>query len=152
MAPRLKATPRNGTKDKAMITYKEHCKTIQEDWGKTSPIPKEVYDFPDKFIVYTKDELKALIEERIERDGVKADLNDIDVSRITDMGELFSHSEFNGDISKWDVSKVRDMFCMFHSSAFNGDISKWDVSNVTNMVDMFYNSPFENNPPKWYKG
>ena len=135
-----------------MITFKEYCKTIREDWGKTSPIPEEVYDFPDKVIVYDKDELKALIEERIERDGVKADLNDIDVSRITDMGELFSHSEFNGDISKWDVSKVRDMFCMFHSSAFNGDISKWDVSNVTNMVDMFYNSPFENNPPKWYKG
>ena len=30
-----------------MITYREYCKTIKEDWGKTSPIPKEVYDFPD---------------------------------------------------------------------------------------------------------
>ena len=30
-----------------MITYREYCKTIREDWGKTSPIPKEVYDFPD---------------------------------------------------------------------------------------------------------
>ena len=26
-----------------MITYREYCKTIKEDWGKTSPIPKEVY-------------------------------------------------------------------------------------------------------------
>ena len=26
-----------------MITYREYCKTIREDWGKTSPIPKEVY-------------------------------------------------------------------------------------------------------------
>ena len=26
-----------------MITFKEYCKTIREDWGKTSPIPKEVY-------------------------------------------------------------------------------------------------------------
>ena len=30
-----------------MITYREYCKTIKEDWGKTSPIPKEVYDYPD---------------------------------------------------------------------------------------------------------
>ena len=30
-----------------MISFKEYCKIIKEDWGKTSPIPKEVYDFPD---------------------------------------------------------------------------------------------------------
>ena len=40
-----------------MITYREYCKrlnerkskdcTIREDWGKTSPIPKETYDFPE---------------------------------------------------------------------------------------------------------
>ena len=54
-----------------MITYREYCRinerkskgcTIREDWGKTSPIPKEVYDFPDKVIVFSKEELKALIE------------------------------------------------------------------------------------------
>ena len=120
-----------------MITYKEYCKrlnerkskdcTIREDWGTTSPIPQEKYDFPDKIVVYDKKELKALIKERIERDGVKADLNDIDVSRITDMSELFYQSKFNGDISKWDVSKVKYM------------------------NEMFGGSPLENNPPKWYK-
>ena len=26
-----------------MITYREYCRQINEDWGKTSPIPKEVY-------------------------------------------------------------------------------------------------------------
>ena len=136
-------------KDNAMITFKEYCKTIKEDWGKTSPIPKEVYDFPDKIVVYDKKELKALIEERIERDGNTADLNDIDVSRITNMGELFSHSEFNGDISKWDVSKVKNMSCMFRYSKFNGDISKWDVSNVENMEGMFEGSEFNGDISKW---
>ena len=31
-----------------MISFKEfcRCKSIREDWGKTSPIPKEVYKFP----------------------------------------------------------------------------------------------------------
>ena len=31
-----------------MITFKEYCKTIKEDWGKTSPIPKEVYTDADQ--------------------------------------------------------------------------------------------------------
>ena len=26
-----------------MITFKEYCKNLKEDWGKTSPIPKETY-------------------------------------------------------------------------------------------------------------
>ena len=123
----------------------------------------------------TKEELKALIEERIKRDGVNADLNDIDVSRITDMSDLFFGSEFNGDISKWDVSGVKNMRGMFSHSPFNGDISKWDVGNVKDMSSMFFcskfngdisgwnvgkvknmrymfaDSPLESRPPKWYK-
>ena len=71
-----------------------------------------------------KEELKTLIEQRIEEQGLNCDLNDIDVSRITDMSKLFQNSKFNGDISKWDVSNVEDMSCMFASSRFRGDISK----------------------------
>ena len=136
-----------------MISFKEFCrdKSIREDWGKTSPIPKEVYDFPDKVPVFSRDELQALIKERIERDGVKADLNDIDVSNITDMSDLFRNSKFNGDISKWDVSNVKDMTGMFDGSDFNGDISGWNVGKVKNMRYMFDGSPRASRPPKWYK-
>ena len=91
----------------------------------------------------SKKELEKLIERRIKEQGPNCDLNDIDVSRITDMGGLFIYlSEFNGDISGWDVSRVEDMSYLFDNSNFNGDISKWDVSNVKDMSGMFHCSKF----------
>ena len=86
----------------------------------------------------TKDELKDIIDKRIESEGNECDLNDIDTSNITDMSNLFAYSEFNGDISKWDVSHVKNMKGMFMRSNFNSDISNWDVANVTNSVNIFY--------------
>jgi surface protein len=124
----------------------------------------------------TKDELREIIIQRIKEDGPECELNDIDVSKITDMSWLFTGCEnFNGDISRWNVSKVRNMENMFFAcNKFNCDISKWDVSNVTNMWGMFWgckifdcdlsnwnisnvesmDGAFYDCPtkPKWYKG
>ena len=87
----------------------------------------------------TKQELQTIIKQRIKEEGNEVDLNDIDVSQITDMSKLFKETNFNGDISKWNVSNVTNMCCMFYScQEFNKDISKWDVSNVTDMSYMFY--------------
>ena len=47
----------------------------------------------------TKEELKKLIENTIKENGIKCDLNFIDISLITDMGYMFYGSRFNGDIS-----------------------------------------------------
>ena len=54
-----------------------------------------------KYFPQTKDELRSLIKQRIEDEGNEVDLNDIDVSAITDMSGLFSWIDFNGDISGW---------------------------------------------------
>ena len=96
-----------------------------------------------------KSELKAIIRHRIEEYGPKCDLNDIDVSRVTDMSDLFFSSKFNGDISQWNVSSVRDMNGMFYNSQFNGDISKWDVHNVESMLNMFNESRFNGDISEW---
>ena len=108
-------------------------------------LSKPKYNYHPK----TKDELKDLIEELLKKRGNKADLNDIDVSKITDMSEVFKFSQFNGNISKWNVSKVKDMWEMFYDSEFNGDISKWDVSSVRSMSFIFATSRFNRNISDW---
>ena len=96
-----------------------------------------------------KEELEDLISQRIEQYGPKCNLNDIDVSGITDMSFLFCDMTFDGDISKWDVSRVKNMSSMFAGSTFNGDLSKWDVSKVENMNSMFSYSRFNSDISKW---
>ena len=92
-----------------------------------------------KYFPQTKEELEDIIKQRIKQEGNEVDLNDIDVSQIIDMSNLFNgKTDFNGDISNWDVSNVTNMSSMFSNCRnFNQDISDWDVSNVTDMSYMF---------------
>ena len=61
----------------------------------------------------TKDELENIIKQRIDSEGNKCNLNDIDTSNITDMSNLFAYRDFNGNISNWNVSNVTNMNSMF---------------------------------------
>ena len=91
-----------------------------------------------KYFPQTKEELKEMIEKRIKDEGNEVDLNDIDVSKITDMSSLFVGTNFNGGISNWNTSNVNDMsFIFYDCESFNKDISTWDVSNVTDMYGVF---------------
>ena len=91
----------------------------------------------------TRDELKKIIKDRISKEGPNCDLNDIDVSKITNMYDLFYNSDFMGDISKWDVSNVIDMRWMFQDSKFNQDISKWKINKDCNTWFMFKDCPIK---------
>ena len=102
-----------------------------------------------KIIAEDKDHLKKLIDKAIEKNGLKSDLNFIDVSKVTDMSKMFCESQFDGDISRWNVSNVTDMSGMFWDSQFNGDISQWNVSKVTDMSRMFWESQFNGDISQW---
>ena len=97
----------------------------------------------------TKKELKEIIEERISKEGLNCDLNDIDTSLITDMSYLFANKLFNCNISEWNTSNVVNMIGMFYKSNFNGDISGWNTSNVKTMYRTFYWSPFNKDISNW---
>lgn len=102
-----------------------------------------------KIITANNDNLKEYVDKAISILGKNADLNFIDVSKVTNMAGLFENSDFNGNISRWDVSCVVNMASLFKKSSFKGDISGWDVSNVTNMSEMFRETCFDGNITKW---
>lgn len=92
------------------------------------------------------DDIFSIVFRRvIEKYG---DIEDWDVSQITDMDNLFKNkSEFNENINNWDVSNVTTMKSMFdNASQFNQPLDKWNVSNVTNMDSMFARTTDFNQP------
>ncbi len=96
-------------------------------------------------IVVTDIDVFVIVRDEIRRLGPGADLNHIDVSRVTTFYDdyehegLFEGTDFYGDVSKWNVSKVTDMrYAFAKCTKFNGDLSHWDVSKVEVMTGMFY--------------
>lgn len=76
-------------------------------------------------------------------------LNNWDVSKVTNMKRMFAEGSFNGQIGNWDVSSVTNMERMFYRSDFNQPIGDWDVSNVTNVLDMFRGAAFNQPIGNW---
>ena len=86
----------------------------------------------------TDETIKDIVDHEIEQLGFEADLNHIDVSKVTDFRNVFRLKKFNGDISEWDVSNAKMMDQMFQGClGFNCDLGNWDVSNVVSMTKMF---------------
>ena len=100
----------------------------------------DIYNYFPK----TREELRKILTERLDKDK-NANLNDIDISKITDLGfantdtSLFQNLDpHNIDISNWNTSNVTDMSFMFWGcNNLKCNISNWDVSNVENMDYMF---------------
>ena len=74
-----------------------------------------------------------------------------DVSNVTNMSEMFWGTNFNDNISAWNVGSVTNMRQMFFAAnTFNQPIGTWDVSSVTDMNGMFYfASAFNQNLDLW---
>ena len=80
--------------------------------------------------------------------AIYGNIADWDVSKITDMSELFYYkSSFNEPIGAWNTSAVTNMEHMFlGASAFNQSIGAWNTSAVTNMWNMFWGASAFNQP------
>jgi len=97
-----------------------------------------------KYYPKTRKQLEKIIDEHFEAGN--GDLNDIDVSAITNFSNLFNKDVIsslfkykgNIDVSKWDVSNGTRFDFMFAGySNFNCDLSQWNVSNGKNFEFMF---------------
>lgn len=84
--------------------------------------------------------------------GVKIPIGDWDVSRVTDMANLFyEFSNFNEDINNWGphLGNVTNMEAMFRNCRdFNHPLDQWGpyLGKVTNMRQMFMNTHSFNQP------
>jgi surface protein len=106
-----------------------------------------------KYFPETKNELRHIIAKKnINSNNI--DLNDVDVSKISDLSFLFDQSpDANPDVSNWDVSHVTNMRGLFsgcHNFEGKG-LENWDVSNVTDMSGMFDGCEELKKIPSWYK-
>lgn len=81
------------------------------------------------------------------------DIEDWDVSQVTDMKELFTQvgtGDFNFNLNSWDVSSVTTMEDMFFGvESFDSNLNQWDVSSVTNMRGMFARGTFNSGIGQW---
>jgi hypothetical protein len=79
---------------------------------------------------------------------IYGDINTWNVSRVTDMHNLFVNKYiFNSNINNWDVSKVTNMRNLFlGANSFNQPLDLWNVSNVCNMEGMFCKASSFNQP------
>ncbi|MBP9836535.1 MAG: DUF285 domain-containing protein [Candidatus Pacebacteria bacterium] len=71
-------------------------------------------------------------------------VNHWDVSKVTDMQEVFSGTSFNQPINNWNTASATKMSYMFNNTPFNQLLDNWDVSNVTNMSNIFNSATYFN--------
>jgi surface protein len=99
-----------------------------------------------------KEAVNLWCSNRAKAEDLYGHISDWDVSRVTNMSELFRGKRyFNNDISRWNVSNVTRMDGMFRDAdSFNQPIGGWDVSNVTDMNYMFASArAFNQNIGDW---
>ena len=103
----------------------------------------------------TDDNIRDLVEKYINtkhllpRD-LPRNINDWDITRVTDMSELFmNYSNFNEPLNKWTITRVDSMTQMFYGCTNFNQPLNWNVSNVDDMGGMFYGCTKFNQKLNW---
>jgi len=76
-------------------------------------------------------------------------INNWDVTNVTDMSGTFLKSSFNQVINNWNVRNVTNMESMFMDSSFNKGLLDWSLNSLKNMNYLFKNTNFNRNITKW---
>ena len=120
----------------------KYLKPINEFWGDVlkRDLLGETRE-EDRF--HSKKEIKEYLRSEIQKQGKNVVIQNLDVSLLEDLSELFSgicNSVKTLDVSGWKTSNAKDMNWMFWgcSSIESLNVSGWDTSNVKNMGYMFY--------------
>ena len=123
----------------------KYIKPINEFWGDVlkRDLLGEIRE-EDKF--HSKEELQEYLKSEIKKQGENVVIQNLDVSLIKDLSELFRGICLGVktlDLSGWKTFNVKDMNGMFYrcSSLKSIDLSGWDTSNVKDMKEMFYQCP-----------
>ena len=119
----------------------KYLKPINEFWGDVlkRDLLGETRE-EDKF--HSKKELREYLKSEIKRQGKNVAIQNIDVSLIEDLSDLFvdiADRVKTLDLSGWKTSNVKNMSYMFYCCARleSINLSGWDTSNVENMAWMF---------------
>ncbi len=106
--------------------------------AKTTVTKTKINNYNIKDLVYNY----IYFRHRLPDDLRDMKIGDWDVSKVTDMSQLFAAKEtFNEPLNDWNVSQVKDMEYMFlNASQFDQPLDKWNVSKVKNMEKMFQGS------------
>ncbi len=91
-------------------------------------------------------------EPYVSMHALNIDVSRWDVRNVVNTSYMFSYSTFNGDLRGWKLVSVDDCSYMFIYSKFSGDLSGWDVSNVSNTKHMISKCPLQKHREFWPKG
>ena len=120
----------------------KYLKPINEIWG---PVLKRGLlgetRQEDKF--HSKKELREYIDSEIEKQGDNVVIQNLDVSLIEDLSDLFEDFDDRVktlDLSGWKTSNVWSMSYMFYDcrKLESLNLSGWDTSSVEIMIGMFH--------------
>ena len=120
----------------------KYLKPINEFWGDVlkRDLLGETRE-EDRF--HTNEQLKEYLKSEIEKQGENVVIQNLDVSLVEDMSELFykiAYKVKSLNLSGWKTSGAKDMSAMFWgcSTIESLNLSGWDTSNVKDMCYMFY--------------